>query len=114
VLPLYYKYKNIIKLKNASTKGFGAVPQKLLLHQSCNHKPGWHKFRQNFFHNPGIVETEARINNLRITVLENQVSLLQKEVYEIRFSGKTFVPAIKSNEISKAADPAMLSALRKR
>jgi hypothetical protein len=59
-------------------------------------------------------EAEARINNIRITVLENQVSLLQKEVYEIRFSGKTFVPAIKGNEISKVADPAMLSAIHKR
>lgn len=59
-------------------------------------------------------EAEARINNIRITVLENQVSLLQKEVYEIRFSGKTLVPAVKGTEISKTADPAMLSALHKR
>jgi hypothetical protein len=54
-------------------------------------------------------ETEAKINNIRIKVLEDQVSLLQKEVDEIKLSGagnlfttngqpiKTMVPALFSS-----------------
>jgi hypothetical protein len=38
--------------------------------------------------------TETRINNLRLTVLENQVSLLQKQISEIKYPGKTGQPII--------------------
>jgi hypothetical protein len=50
-------------------------------------------------------ETEARINNIRIKVLEGQVSLLQKEVAEIKFSN------IGNNPSAKPASSILLSSL---
>jgi hypothetical protein len=57
-------------------------------------------------------EAEARINNLRIKVLEDEVALLQKEVNEIQFSEKT--PIIKRASAFKTPDPVLLSANEKK
>jgi len=58
-------------------------------------------------------ETEARITNIRIKILEDQAALLQKEVNEIEFSGKVNPPSSNSSSV-KTADPAMLSTIEKR
>jgi hypothetical protein len=58
-------------------------------------------------------ETEAKINGIRIKILEDQAALLQKEVNELEFSRKTNPPSTNSSSI-KTADPAMLSAIEKR
>ena len=45
-------------------------------------------------------ETETRLNNLRITVLESQVTLLEKEVDLIRFSVKPQSQQGKTNDVA--------------
>jgi hypothetical protein len=57
-------------------------------------------------------ETEAKINNLRISVLE--VSLLQKEVDEIRGPAKMPDAAAKNSLVIKSSDRFILSAVQKR
>ena len=54
-------------------------------------------------------QTEAKINNIRIKVLEDQVNLLQKEVDEIKFSssGK---PGLQNIPPTKTTSPVLLSA----
>lgn len=55
-----------------------------------------------------VQETEAKVNNLRITVLESQVTLLEKEIDMIRFSAKSQSPP------GKMKDPAFVSVNEKR
>jgi hypothetical protein len=57
-------------------------------------------------------ETEAKINGIRIKILEDQAAFLQKEINEIEFSGK-INPSSNSAPI-KTADPAMLSVIEKK
>jgi hypothetical protein len=54
-------------------------------------------------------QTEAKINNIRIKVLEDQVSLLQKEMDEIKFpaNGK---PARQNSQPTKTTSTVLLSA----
>ena len=54
-------------------------------------------------------QTEAKINNIRIKVLEDQVSLLQKEVDEIKFPGSG-KPASPNSQPIKTTSPVLLSA----
>jgi hypothetical protein len=54
-------------------------------------------------------QTEAKINNIRIKVLEDQVSLLQKEVDEIKHPGiENLSPA--DSQPTKTTSPVLLSA----
>lgn len=55
-------------------------------------------------------ETEVRINNIRIKILEDQTALLQKEINDIQLAGKA---SRGSPERTKTTDPAMLSAIEK-
>ncbi|ASU33137.1 hypothetical protein [Mucilaginibacter xinganensis] len=55
-------------------------------------------------------ETEVRINNIRIKILEDQTALLQKEINDIQLAGKASHGA---PERAKTTDPAMLSAIEK-
>jgi hypothetical protein len=47
-----------------------------------------------------VTETETRLNNLRITVLESQVTLLEKEVDLVRFSAKPQSQPGKTNDVA--------------
>jgi len=51
-------------------------------------------------------QAEAKINNLRLKVLEDQVALLQKEVDEIKFSTGSNMPAVHTTSPSGPAYPA--------
>ncbi|SHM51758.1 hypothetical protein [Mucilaginibacter sp. OK098] len=53
-------------------------------------------------------ETEEKITNLRVTVLENQVTLLQKEMDVIKGNPKPQNPSV------KVKYPALLSVVEKR
>ncbi len=57
-------------------------------------------------------ETEAKINNIRIKMLEGQVSLLQREVDEIKLSG-TETPSIANSQLIKTTVPALFSSIKK-
>ena len=57
-------------------------------------------------------ETEAKINNIRIKVLEDQVSLLQKEVDEIKLSGTETQSAANGQPI-KTTIPVLFSSIKK-
>ena len=57
-------------------------------------------------------ETETRVTDLRLKVIENEVVLLQKEIDEIQFAGKA--GATKRNTPIKSTDPPLLSAIQKR
>lgn len=59
-------------------------------------------------------ETEARINNIRIKILENEVTMLQKEISEINISNAGSIPPVKSPSLLKSASPALLGAVGKR
>jgi len=50
-----------------------------------------------------VTETEAKVNNLRITVVESQVTLLEREIDLIRFSAKSQSPP------GNMKDPAFVS-----
>jgi hypothetical protein len=54
-------------------------------------------------------QTEAKINNIRIKVLEDQVSLLQKEVDEIKFPANE-KPARQNSQPTKTTSLVLLSA----
>jgi|GEM_PF-559294 len=58
-------------------------------------------------------QAEAKINNIRIKVLEDQVALLQKEVDEIKFSNLENIPASHRISSSKPASPALFSSIEK-
>ena len=55
-------------------------------------------------------ETDARINNLRIKVLEDRVTLLQKQVSEIGFGSKPKPPQTTNPSAAKNTTPALLTA----
>jgi len=59
-------------------------------------------------------EAEARVNNLRISILESEVTLLQKEVDEIRAPGKVPAAATKGSLATESSDPFILSAVSKK
>lgn len=59
-------------------------------------------------------DTEARVNNLRIKMLESQVALLQKQVSEIRFGNKPGEQLPISSVPSKAMGPALAGTIEKR
>jgi hypothetical protein len=54
-------------------------------------------------------ETETRINNIRLKILEDQVALLQKEVNEIKFADRMVFNAGPVTSQIKKAGPAPLS-----
>ena len=56
-------------------------------------------------------ETEGRINNIRIKILEGQVSLLQKEVDEIKFSSTENPPSVKDSPSVKRGSRALFSSI---
>ncbi|MEO6981112.1 MAG: hypothetical protein ABI113_22145 [Mucilaginibacter sp.] len=57
-------------------------------------------------------ETEARINNIRIKVLEDRVTLLQKQISEIGYSGKLKQPQTTNSSRVKIADAALFTATK--
>lgn len=57
-------------------------------------------------------EIEARINNLRIKMLEDEVSLLQKEVEGIKIVNPGNRQTNKNLRVLKIADPVLLSAIQ--
>ena len=56
-------------------------------------------------------ETETRINNIRIRVLEDNVKLLQGEIDEITLRGKKRPDSLKKISILKTADPLLLTSV---
>jgi len=58
-------------------------------------------------------QAEAKINNIRIKVLEDQVALLQKEVDEIKFSNVQNIPTAHRISSPKPASPALFSSIEK-
>jgi hypothetical protein len=58
-------------------------------------------------------ETETRINNIRLKILEGQVVLLQKEVDEIKFADRAAFNAEPGSSQLKKIDPALLSSTDK-
>lgn len=56
-------------------------------------------------------ETEGRINNIRIKILEGQVSLLQKEVDEIKFPNIENPSSVKDSLALKRGSPALFSSI---
>lgn len=59
-------------------------------------------------------EVESRVTNIRIKVLENQVTLLQKEIDDIQLSGKATQASTKIAPLSKGIGSNMLSAVDKK
>jgi hypothetical protein len=57
-------------------------------------------------------ETETKINNIRIKVLEDEVTLLQKTVDEIKIPGVDSTYPHKT-ALAKTVDPALLSSNKK-
>ena len=55
-------------------------------------------------------ETEARINNIRIRVLEDRVTLLQKQISENGFGSKPKPPQAINPSAAKNTTPALLTA----
>jgi hypothetical protein len=59
-------------------------------------------------------ETETRINNMRIKVLEDQIYLLQKEVNEIKISDTGILSSVKDSTAIRKVNPKALSLLTNR
>ena len=55
-------------------------------------------------------ETEARINNIRIKILEERVTLLERQISEIGPGGKPKQSQITNSSVAKVANPALLTA----
>jgi len=56
-------------------------------------------------------ETETRVNNVRIRILESEVALLQKEINDINLRGKS--TAVPSLTAANTNAPALLSVVNK-
>ena len=59
-------------------------------------------------------ETETRVNNVRISLLESEVNLLQKEVDDLRPPVKSQGAAAKNSSATQVSDLSMLSAISKK
>jgi ethanolamine utilization cobalamin adenosyltransferase len=58
-------------------------------------------------------QAEAKINNIRIKVLEDEVAVLQKEVDKIKFLNADYVPAANHLSSPRPASAALLSSIKK-
>jgi hypothetical protein len=59
-------------------------------------------------------EAEARVNNIRLKILEDHVVLLQKEVDEIKFADRAAFDTEPGSSQIKKAGPALLSSIEKK